>query len=56
MYRAEHLVVLIYHWLVVFLCFNLLLDVSKDLVLSSPFFGGFLNQATLALSFVSLEF
>ena len=47
-YRTEHLVVLVYLWLVVLLRLNLLLDVSKDLVLPPPFFGGLLDEGALA--------
>ena len=44
----EHLIILADLWLVVLLRLNLLLDVSKDLVLPPSLFGGLLDEGALA--------
>ena len=51
----EHLIILADLWLVVLLRLNLLLDVSKDLVLPPSLFGGLLDEGALAF-LTSLEY
>ena len=50
----EHLIILADLWLVVLLRLNLLLDVSKDLVLPPSLFGSLLDEGALAF-LTSLE-